>query len=155
MVTLLNQHNPNNYFAVVLETAHPSKFEAVVENLNKITGENRHDIRKAILSARAMVALLSIKSKTLMENLNKLSGNVAELSEQNKEEISITLRNVSELSSSLNKIIYRLENGRGTLGRLLVEEEIYDNLKDASVSARDLFESLKKDPSKLFFKTKK
>ncbi|MCP4137846.1 MAG: MCE family protein [bacterium] len=126
-----------------------------VENLNNVANENRYDIRKSVLSARTMFAVLSTQTKTLMDHLNKLAANMAGLSEKNKEEFSITMRNLSELSRSLNKIVFRLEKGRGTLGKLLVEEDIYNNLKDASISAKDLFRSLKKDPSKLFFQKKK
>ncbi len=125
-----------------------------VANLNNIADENRYDIRKAVLSSKAMIVMLSTQTKILMNQLNKLTGNMAQLSEKNKEEISITLRNLSEITTSLNKIIYRLDKGQGTLGKLLVEEDIYHNLKDASISAKDLFRSLKKDPSKLFFKQK-
>ncbi len=125
-----------------------------VANLNNIADENRYDIRKAVLASKAMIVMLSTQTKILMNQLNKLTGNMAQLSEKNKEEISITLRNLSEITSSLNKIIFRLEKGRGTLGKLLVEEDIYQNLKDASISAKELFKSLKKDPSKLFFKQK-
>ena len=122
-----------------------------VENLNKISEENRYDIRKTILSARAMVVLLQRQIYTFMINLNKISKNVAELTEQNKEDISITLRNLSEISTNLNKIVFRLEGGRGTMGKLLTEEDIYENLKDASVSAKELFRILEENPSKLFF----
>lgn len=125
-----------------------------VENLNKISDENRYDIRKSILGIRAMVALLQGQIYTFMTNLNKISKNVADLTEQNKEDISITLRNVSEISTNLNKIIFRIENGRGTLGKLITEEDIYENLKDASVSAKILFKNLEENPSKLFFSPK-
>lgn len=123
-----------------------------VENLNSIAEENRYDIRKSVLSGRSMIVLLSQQTRILMEQLNKLATNMAVLSEKNKDEFSITMRNLSELSRSLNKIVFRLEKGRGTIGKLLIEEDIYNNLKDASISAKDLFRSLKKDPSKLFFK---
>ncbi len=123
-----------------------------VENLNRMTGENREDIRKSVLYAKNMFANLAYETKTLMEKLNKFTGNMALLSEKNKEEFSITMRNLSEITRTLNKIIFRLEKGRGTLGKLLTEEEIYNNLKDASISARDLFKSLSRDPSKLFYR---
>jgi phospholipid/cholesterol/gamma-HCH transport system substrate-binding protein len=122
-----------------------------VENLNKISEENRYDIRKTILSARAMMALTSQQIHAFMVNMNKISKHVSELTEENKEDISVTLRNLSETSSNLNKIIFRIEKGTGTLGKLVTEEDIYNNLKDASVSARELFRSLEKNPSKLFF----
>jgi len=126
-----------------------------VANLNNIADENRYDIRKSVLASKAMIVMLSAQTKTLMDQLNKLTGNMAHLSEKNKEEISITIRNLSEITSSLNKIIFRLEKGKGTLGKLLVEEDIYHNLKDASLSAKKLFKSLEKNPSKLFFQPKK
>lgn len=125
-----------------------------VQNLNEIAEDNKYDIRKSILSAKAMIVLLSYQSKVFMEQLIKFTNNMADLSEKNKEEISITLRNLSEITMSLNKIIFRLEKGRGTIGKLLTEEEVYNNLKDASISAKELFNNLKKDPSKLFFTPK-
>ena len=61
------------------------------------------------------------------------------------------MRNISEITDNMNKIVFRLEQGRGTMGKLLTEEEVYDNIHDASVSAKELFENLKRDPSQLFF----
>ncbi|MFC1670909.1 MlaD family protein [Spirochaetota bacterium] len=126
-----------------------------VENLNKITDENRYDIRKSVLSGKAMIVLLSYQMKVFMKSLNKFTGNMAKLSEKNKEEFSIAMKNISEMTRNLNKIIYRLEKGRGTLGKLLTEEDIYRNLNDASIYAKDLFRSLSKDPSKLLYRQRR
>jgi phospholipid/cholesterol/gamma-HCH transport system substrate-binding protein len=125
-----------------------------VTNLNKISEENRTDLRVSILSAKAMIINLNQQTKVLMEQLNRLSKNVADLTEQNKEEVNITMRNLSEVTKNLNTIVYRLEKGRGSLGKLMQDEEIYNNLKDASISAKELFRALKQDPSKLFFSPK-
>ncbi len=89
-----------------------------------------------------------------MDELNRFTGNMASLSEKNKQDVTIIIKNMSEISSNLNIIIGRLEQGRGSLGKLLNDEEIYYNIKDASQSAKDLFGDLKQDPSKLFFKQK-
>ena len=125
-----------------------------VENLNKISEDNKDDIRASVMGLKTMIGITSEKINVLMNNLNTLSSNMAYVSDKNREDISITMRNLSELSVNLNKIVFRLENGRGTLGKLLVEEEVYDNLKDASSSAKELFRDLRQDPSKLFFKQK-
>lgn len=125
-----------------------------VENLNTISKENRFDIRSSVLSAKASIVLFSQQIKIFMDDLNRFTSNMSDLSEKNKEDISITIRNLSEISSSLNKIIQRLEQGRGTLGKLLTDEEVYYNIKDASQSAKSLFNKLEEDPSKLFFKQK-
>ncbi len=121
-----------------------------VETLNRLTGENRNDIRQSVLSAKSVFSNLDSESKQLLSQLNKFTGNLAVMSEKNKEEFSVAMRNLSESSDSLNKIIFRLEKGRGTLGKLLTEEDIYNNLKDASISARDLMRTLSKDPSKIW-----
>lgn len=125
-----------------------------VENLNNIATDNKDDIRQSVANAKFLIADTSQKLTVMMDNLNRLSANAAYISEKNKEEISVTLRNLSELSVNLNKIVFRLENGRGTLGKLLVDEEVYNNLREASVSAKELLNSVKQDPSKLFFRQK-
>jgi phospholipid/cholesterol/gamma-HCH transport system substrate-binding protein len=147
--SFLQDENGSQMLAEIFQNS-----EKFVANLNKIADENRDDVRMSVLGAKAMILVMSQKMSLLMDELNKLAANMAYLSEKNKEEISITLRNLSELSANMNKIVFRLEKGRGTLGKLLVEEDVYDNLKDASVSARELFRTLKQDPSKLFFKPK-
>ncbi|MFH0975587.1 MAG: MlaD family protein [Spirochaetota bacterium] len=126
-----------------------------VANLNNLVDENRYDIKKSVLLIKTMMSTLNEDTKNFMEQLNILTKNLSQLSERNKEDISITLRNISETTSSLNKIIYRIDSGRGTLGKLLADEEIYNNLKDASLSAKHLFRSLDQDPSKLLFSPKK
>jgi len=124
-----------------------------VGNLNTIADDNKYDIRQAIISAKETIANLNFQSKIMMANINRFSKNMADLSDKNKDDINITLRNLSETSTNLNKIVFRIEKGRGTLGRLLNEEDIYVNLRDASIAAKDLFRQLKQDPSKLFFRT--
>ncbi len=126
-----------------------------VGNLNNVVDENRYDLKRTVTMTKSLVSDLTVQTNTMMTQMNILSKNMADLSEKNKEDVSITLRNLSETTSSLNKIVYRLENGRGTLGKLLTEEDVYNNLRDASVYARDLFKQLQKDPSNLFYGTKK
>jgi phospholipid/cholesterol/gamma-HCH transport system substrate-binding protein len=127
---------------------------AFVANLNKMVEENRYDVRQTVAVSRGTIATLSVQSKILVDQLNLLTKNLAQISESNKEDINITLKNLSEVSSQLNKVVFRLENGRGTLGKLLTDEEVYNNIRDASILARDLFYTLKMDPSKLLFRPK-
>jgi phospholipid/cholesterol/gamma-HCH transport system substrate-binding protein len=126
-----------------------------VGNLNRIVDENRYDIKQTVSTSKGMMANLAVQTKILIDQLNVVSKNMAQISENNKEDISITLRNISEITSELNKIVFRIENGRGTLGKLLNEEEVYNNIKDASIFAKDLFYALKMDPSKLIYRQKK
>ncbi|MBN2401635.1 MAG: MCE family protein [Spirochaetes bacterium] len=126
-----------------------------VGNLNSLVDDNKYDIKKSVLITKAMMATLNEETKNFMVQLNILTKNLSQLSETNKEDIAIALRNLSEITSSLNKIIYRIDNGRGTLGKLLTDEEIYNNLKDASIRIKSFARSVDQDPSKLLFSPKK
>lgn len=124
-----------------------------VGNMNELVEDNKYDVKSSVVMTKATIENLSRQTNLLMNHLNTLGKNVADLSEQNKDDINITLKNLSETSKALNDITYRLDKGRGTIGRLLTDEEIYNNLRDASIYFRDLAYDLKQDPSKLFFKT--
>jgi len=126
-----------------------------VGNLNRITAENQGDIRTSVVMVRNMIGSMAVKSQTLMDQLNQLTRNMAELSEKNKQDISVALRQISETTASLNKIIYRIDSGRGSLGKFINDEDIYNNIRDASIYAKDLFYKLDQDPSKLFFPRQK
>jgi phospholipid/cholesterol/gamma-HCH transport system substrate-binding protein len=126
-----------------------------VAGLNSMVDENKYDIKKSVVTTKAMMTTLNEETKSFMTQLNILTKNLSQLSERNKEDLSITLRNISEITSNLNKIITRIDGGRGALGKFIADEEIYNNLKDASLSAKHLFYSLDKDPSKLLFSPKK
>lgn len=125
-----------------------------VANLNKMSNENRSDVRRTVLSAKASFSIFSRQMKIFMTQLNRFTTNMSSMSEKNKNDINITVKNMSEISRDLNLIVHRLEQGRGSLGKLMTDEEIYYNLKDASKSAKELFRNLKKDPSKLLFRPK-
>lgn len=126
-----------------------------VENLNTIATENRSDIRTTIFTAKGTMGELSVQTRTFMNELNALTKNLNEVSRANKEDFTIAVRNLSEATDSLNKILFRLENGRGTIGKLMTDEEVYNNLKEASVYARDFTYMLSKNPSLLLFKEEK
>jgi len=126
-----------------------------VANLNKMVDENRYDVRQSVGTARTAITTFSQQLQQFMQQMNVISKNMAYISEKNREDITITLQNLSELTTSINKIAYRLEKGRGTMGKFLYDEEIYTNIRDASISAKELFSRLEKDPSLLLFKQKK
>ena len=57
-------------------------------------------------------------------------------------------KDMRKLASSAGVVMQRLEDGEGTVGKLLTEEKIYDDLEI-------LVEDIKNHPWKLFYKTKK
>jgi phospholipid/cholesterol/gamma-HCH transport system substrate-binding protein len=121
--------------------------ETFLSNLNGIVNENRGDIRMTIRQARESFTSLSAQLDTLMQKLNILSKNFTDISNQNKQDIQIMLENMSKISRDLNLITQRVNSGRGSVGKLIQDEELYKNANEAAYHARELFRKLEENPS--------
>lgn len=122
-----------------------------VETLNNIALENRYDIKTSVTMTKTTITELSVQTRVFMNELNVLTKNLSDITKANKEDITIALRNLSETTASMNKILYRIENGKGTIGKLMTDEEIYNNLRDASIYAKDFTYILKQNPSLILY----
>lgn len=120
--------------------------EKFITNLNAIASENRGDIRLTIKQARESFTSLSKQLDTLMAKLNILSQNFTDISNQNKQDIQVMLENMSKISKDLNLITQRVNSGRGSVGKFVQDEELYQNANEAAANARDLFRILKDKP---------
>lgn len=123
-----------------------------ISNLNAIASENRQDIRLTVSEARQTFTKLSTQVDTLMQKLNVISGNVADISTKNKEDIEIMLNSLATVSNELNLITQRINSGRGTIGKFLKDDEIYQNANEAMVNAKEFFQVLKEKPYILLYK---
>lgn len=126
--------------------------ETFLANLNGIVNENRSDIRQTVRQARESFTSLSGQLDTLMQKLNILSKNFTDISNQNKQDIQIMLENMSKISRDLNLITQRVNSGRGSVGRLIQDEELYANANEAAKHAKDLFKKLEDNPWLIFNK---
>ncbi|MBI4335446.1 MAG: MCE family protein [Candidatus Omnitrophica bacterium] len=72
------------------------------------------------------------------------------------EEVTKTMKELTDtaraITASTKVIMERLEKGDGTIGKLLAEEEIYDNLRATTENLRELSEDVKHHPWKLLIK---
>jgi phospholipid/cholesterol/gamma-HCH transport system substrate-binding protein len=95
----------------------------------------------------------SALSDRMMEVSDQLESAVAGVNrlisdEKNIESIRTTLENFSLLTGSLDDIIYSISEGRGTVGKLLYDERLYDDLEGLAAD-------LKANPWKLLYRPKK
>ncbi len=60
--------------------------------------------------------------------------------------------NLANLSDSVTTIVDRLKKGEGTIGKLLVEDVIYNDLKATAGNFKEFSEDIKKHPWKLLSK---
>ena len=65
-------------------------------------------------------------------------------------EVAGTMDNLEMLSARLDTLTAELEAGRGTLGRLLKDEKLYQDLEDTIREARILIAEVREHPEKFF-----
>lgn len=74
------------------------------------------------------------------------------------EEVTKTMKELSDsaksVTNSASVILGRLEKGEGTVGKLLMEEDVYNDLKATTGNLREFSEDLKLHPWKLLAKGK-
>lgn len=81
--------------------------------------------------------------KDLVMNLSKLSTSLQQA--MDKGDLPQTMENIKVSSEAVRKLLDQMKNGQGTVGGLLVKEEIYNDMKD-------LMSDVKKHPWKLLKK---
>jgi phospholipid/cholesterol/gamma-HCH transport system substrate-binding protein len=85
----------------------------------------------------------------VISNFNSVSKNLATLSEDLKNvEISKTVANLDETLQHVNTLLADLENGEGTMGKLLKDEQLYHNLEVASAQLSELLQDFKLNPKR-------
>jgi len=123
-----------------------------ISNLNAIASENRSDIRMTVKQAKDSFAVLAQQLDELMGKLTLLSTNFTDISTRNKQDIEIMLQNLSQISREMNIITQRINSGRGTVGKFISDDDLYNNANETLAAARDLLRKLKEDPWRLLYK---
>lgn len=126
--------------------------QTFIQTLNLIASENRQDIRLTVKEIRNIFQRVSGQVEGLITKLSLLTSNLADLSEKNKADINILLKNVAMVSRDLSIITQRINDGNGSIGKLISDPEIYNLLKAASVNANKFFKKIENKPWVLFNK---
>lgn len=85
----------------------------------------------------------------VINNFNKVSNDLATLSSDLKNvEISKTVKTLDQTLLNVNTLLADLDKGEGTLGKLLTDDELYNNLEVASQQLQELLQDFKLNPSR-------
>jgi len=110
--------------------------QLILENLKNFTLELHTDLDKEINKLDQI--LNDVKSVT--DNSDGLNNIINELQQSS---ISI-----SSITKKLDNILVKLDNGEGTIGKLLNEESLHENLNDFISEMRNLVKEFKDNPTK-------
>jgi phospholipid/cholesterol/gamma-HCH transport system substrate-binding protein len=100
------------------------KILRTIDNVDHLTGEIRRDATPMLKDAREALA-----------NLNRVSSTIGDPKEQEK--IRKMLEDIAQLASRANAtaadaqaIVQHIKGGKGTVGALVMDEELYDNVQE-------------------------
>ncbi|HET8838506.1 MAG TPA: MlaD family protein [Flavobacteriaceae bacterium] len=138
--------------------------DSLISGINHVLGPNtRKDLKTAIADlSKTMAAFKGTSSsleKLLTENDEKLNRTFTNLDEMstNFNQLSDTLAhldikklvgNLQNVVSDFEKISSNLEQGNGTLGKLLNDEAVYTNLENATKQLQELLQDIKLNPDR-------
>lgn len=89
------------------------------------------------------------KIASILENFETTSGNIVELSEELKAlELNKTVKTIEGSLTSLNTVLTKINEGEGSLGKLVNDETLYLNLEAASKEMEELLRDIKLHPNR-------
>ncbi len=138
--------------------------DSVLINVNQVLDEKtKQDLRKAITGLSELMVSLKGSGETLnkllknneeklngsLTNFEVLTSNFAKLSDSlNNAGLGRTLTSLESTVASLDKVLGRIEKGDGTLGKLMSDEELYNNLNNASRELDLLLQDFRLNPKR-------
>lgn len=138
--------------------------DSVMQNINNVLdAQNQKNIKISLqnlsitlekfknLSLRADKIFEENNSKidSLFDNANIAMSNFAQISDSlQKANLGATAFKLQNTLESFNKILDSIENGQGTIGKLLKDDKLYDNLENASKELEELLREIKLHPKR-------
>lgn len=130
--------------------------DQTTSSLNKMVSAEQQNIRTIITDTKQLISGINSSTAQLdviMANANRFAGNLAETDIAGKSEALMTdvekvLGETSATFKSLNTTIAKLNDESGSLGMLLNDSKLYDNLNTVSVDLDKLLVDFKENPKK-------
>jgi phospholipid/cholesterol/gamma-HCH transport system substrate-binding protein len=161
LTDLVNQIMPQ--IQLQLETV-MKKAEIVLSNVNSLFDEKtKESLKSSIDEFGSLTNSLSETSAnindfikdnspnltTTIDNLNETSLTIKDISNSMSEvDLNLILTNLDSTISNLNKITNKLNQGEGTVGKLLYDDGLFKNLDDATKNLEELIEDIKLNPKR-------
>jgi len=107
------------------------------------------DIRKTIEAVNSMVADNQENLKITIENTRNITANFSKVSENIKSvDFKEIIDKADEAVDNFNEMSKKINAGEGTLGQLLNDKRMYDNLEAATGELEQLLRDIKLNPKR-------
>ena len=138
--------------------------DVLFSNVNAILDtQTRQNLKNSIASLNTTLSEFSLASKSINElladnksklnstlkNVDKVSGNFATISDSlAKANLGQTVKNLEKTLAKVDKIMAELEQGNGTMGKLIKDETMYTNFAKTSKELELLLQDLRLNPTR-------
>jgi phospholipid/cholesterol/gamma-HCH transport system substrate-binding protein len=138
--------------------------DVLFSNVNDILDtQTRQNLKNSIASLNTTLSEFSVASKNIngllaenksnlnntLNNVDKVSGNFATISDSlAKANLGQTVRNLEKTLAKVDKIMAELEQGNGTMGKLIKDETMYTNFAKTSKELELLLQDLRLNPTR-------
>ena len=122
------------------------------ENLRRAIAEMSSTMQQFNQTAHSLNAVVSGNRSNIdgtMANLNRTSANFAKLSDSlNQANLGQAVKRLEKSLASVDSIVNDVQAGKGSLGKLLKDDAMYNNLTDASNELKELIADIKNNPKR-------
>ena len=122
--------------------------EEIKESINVLTSAIKAINNSSIIIEETLTAKSSQINNTI-DNFEKISSNLSEVSDElNSFGLSNLLSNLEVSVDGISSIVDKLDSDKSTIGKLINEDEVYNNLNSSIESLNSLISDIKTNPKK-------
>lgn len=124
------------------------RLDNIMANIETSTGHLNEAMRGVPALVNSTNSTMA-NAVTISENLNKISASLAELSEDLKDmPLDSTMRNINHITAHLDIATEQLNSTNSTLGLLLNDPSLYNNISNSTAHLDSILIDLKKQPKR-------
>lgn len=129
----------------VLDTQTKANLKESIVKLNQTLAE----VSKATQQVNTMLAANTQKISNTLSNAEKASGDFAKItSDLEKAKLSETIHNLEGTLAGVNAMLADMQSGKGTMGKLLKDDAMYNNLTKTSKELELLLQDVRLHPTR-------
>jgi phospholipid/cholesterol/gamma-HCH transport system substrate-binding protein len=123
-----------------------SSTESFVSKLDNSYNQNEAKLNRVVTGLANLVEELNS-----FMNINKgsLSSGIAR-TDTTLKNMNKAVAQFTQVTSNLNKLLQKTQNGKGSLGKIVADEELYDNILKATTTLDSLLKDIKANPGRYF-----
>ena len=111
--------------------------------------ETISDLKETSAMIKSVVKSNKSSINNSIENINDISNNLSSFSNTiNSSDLELTLKNLKSSSENLASVLENINNGNGSISKLISSDTLFNNLNDASKSIDLLLEDIRLNPKR-------